>query len=33
MGIGIGYAMNQMGTHLTGDPRTLRLLDAVYACL
>ena len=31
--IGIGYAMNQMGPNLVGDPRSLRLLDAVYACL
>ncbi len=32
-GIGIGYAMNQMGPNLVGDPRPLRLIEAVYACL
>ncbi len=32
-GLGIGYAMNQMDANLVGDPRPLRLLDAVYACL
>jgi CubicO group peptidase (beta-lactamase class C family) len=29
--LGIGYAMNQMYANLQGDPRTLGLLDAVYA--
>lgn len=28
--VGIGYAMNRMGSNLRGDPRALRLLAAVY---
>jgi CubicO group peptidase (beta-lactamase class C family) len=31
--LGIGYAMNQMYPNLMGDPRSLELLDAVYASL
>ncbi|MCZ6508808.1 MAG: serine hydrolase [Acidobacteria bacterium] len=31
--LGIGYAMNQMGANLQGDPRSLRLLEAVYECV
>jgi CubicO group peptidase (beta-lactamase class C family) len=31
--LGFGYAMNQMQSNLEGDPRTLRLIEAVYACL
>ncbi len=31
--LGIGYAMNQMYANLQGDPRSLRLLAAVYASL
>ncbi len=31
--IGFGYVMNQMQLGLTGDPRSARLLDAVYASL
>ena len=27
------YVMNKMSPHLVGDPRSVRLLDAVYACL
>lgn len=27
------YVMNRMSPHLIGDPRALRLLDAVYQCL
>lgn len=29
-GIGYAYVMNQMGTHLTGDPRDIALRDALY---
>lgn len=32
-GIGIGYAMNQMYANLRGDPRSLALLEALYASL
>ena len=31
--IGFGYVMNRMEANLTGDPRTLGLTEAVYACL
>lgn len=31
--IGFGYAMNQMGSDTVMDPRTYRLIDAVYASL
>jgi CubicO group peptidase (beta-lactamase class C family) len=32
-GISVGYAPNQMDANLNGDPRGLRLVEAVYACL
>ena len=32
-GVGYGYVMNQMGSGLAGDPRTIRLTEAVRACL
>jgi CubicO group peptidase (beta-lactamase class C family) len=32
-GVGYGYVMNQMLGGLAGDPRTIRLNDAVRACL
>ena len=32
-GVAFGYVMNKMDNSLTGDPRTIRLIDAVYACL
>jgi CubicO group peptidase (beta-lactamase class C family) len=32
-GLGFGYAMNRMGSHLTIDPRAQALIDAVYAAL
>lgn len=32
-GIGIGYAMNQMDANLVGDPRSIRLITAVYDCI
>lgn len=31
--ISMAYVMNKMSPHLVGDPRALRLIDAVYACL
>jgi CubicO group peptidase (beta-lactamase class C family) len=31
--LGVGYAMNQMHSNLQGDPRTLALIEALYACL
>lgn len=32
-GIGVGYVMNAHSHHLMGDPRSLRLIEALYACL
>jgi CubicO group peptidase (beta-lactamase class C family) len=31
--LGIGYAMNQMYPNLMGDPRSISLIEATYACL
>jgi CubicO group peptidase (beta-lactamase class C family) len=31
--LAVGYAMNRMGANLAGDPRTISLIDAVYASL
>ena len=31
--LGMGYAMNQMDTNILGDPRGVRLIQAVYSCL
>ena len=31
--VGVGYVPNQMDTNLQGDPRAMRLIDALYACL
>jgi CubicO group peptidase (beta-lactamase class C family) len=33
LGVGYGYVMNQMLSGVTGDPRTIRLNDAVHSCL
>jgi CubicO group peptidase (beta-lactamase class C family) len=33
VGVGYGYVMNQMANGIAGDPRTVRLNDAVRACL
>jgi CubicO group peptidase (beta-lactamase class C family) len=32
-GISVAFAMNQMDANLHGDPRTIRLVEAVYSCL
>jgi CubicO group peptidase (beta-lactamase class C family) len=32
-GLTCAYVMNKQSHHLIGDPRTLRLIDAVYECL
>jgi CubicO group peptidase (beta-lactamase class C family) len=32
-GIAIGYVMNQMGSQLAGDPRSVAYIDAIYASL
>ena len=32
-GLSVGYVMNRMGANLAGDPRTLSLIEAVYASL
>lgn len=31
--IAAGYVMNQQSHHLMGDPRALRLIDALYSCV
>ena len=31
--LGFGYVMNKMNLGLTGDPRTVNLIDATYAAL
>jgi CubicO group peptidase (beta-lactamase class C family) len=31
--IAVGFAMNQMDANLHGDPRTIRLIDALYDCV
>ncbi|MEL7486340.1 MAG: serine hydrolase domain-containing protein [Pseudomonadota bacterium] len=31
--VSMAYVMNKMSPHLVGDPRALRLIDAVYDCL
>ena len=33
MKLGMGYAMNQMDSNIFGDPRGVRLIEAVYSCL
>ncbi len=32
-GLGFGYVMNRMGTSILLDPRAVKLIDAVYACV
>ena len=32
-GVSIGYVMNQQSHHLMGDPRSLRVIEALYSCL
>lgn len=32
-GLSMSYVMNKMSAHLVGDPRSLRLINAVYDCL
>ena len=32
-GIGFGYVMNKMSTNLSGDPRTIGLVEAIKSCL
>lgn len=32
-GISVGYVMNKQSHHIMGDPRTLRLIEALYSCL
>ena len=32
-GVAIAYVMNKMSPYLVGDPRSVRLIEAVYACL
>ena len=31
--LGVGYVMNQMLSNLNGDPRSLRLIEALYHCI
>ena len=32
-GVSIGYVMNKQSHHLMGDPRALRVIEALYSCL
>lgn len=32
-GVSVGYVMNAQSPYLMGDPRSLRLIEALYACL
>lgn len=32
-GVSCGYAMNRQSHHIMGDPRSLKLIEALYACL
>jgi len=32
-GIGFGYTINQMGTHILIDPRATELIKVLYQCL
>jgi hypothetical protein len=32
-GVSAGYVMNQQSHHIMGDPRALKLIDALYSCL
>ncbi len=32
-GVSAGYVMNAQSHHIMGDPRSLKLIDALYACL
>jgi CubicO group peptidase (beta-lactamase class C family) len=32
-GVSVGYVMNKQSHHVMGDPRSLALIDALYACL
>ncbi len=32
-GVSVGYVMNKQSHHIMGDPRSLRLIEALYACL
>ncbi|MBI3438863.1 MAG: beta-lactamase family protein [Proteobacteria bacterium] len=32
-GISVGYVMNKQSHHIMGDPRSLKLIDALYSCI
>jgi CubicO group peptidase (beta-lactamase class C family) len=32
-GVSVGYVMNKQSHYIMGDPRSLRLIDALYSCL
>jgi CubicO group peptidase (beta-lactamase class C family) len=32
-GVSVGYVMNRQSHHIMGDPRSLKLIDALYSCL
>jgi CubicO group peptidase (beta-lactamase class C family) len=32
-GVSVGYVMNRQSNHIMGDPRALKLIDALYSCL
>jgi CubicO group peptidase (beta-lactamase class C family) len=31
--VSVGYVMNKQSHHIMGDPRSLKLIDALYSCL
>jgi CubicO group peptidase (beta-lactamase class C family) len=33
LGLSVGYVPNQMDTNLQGDPRSMRLVSALYSCV
>jgi CubicO group peptidase (beta-lactamase class C family) len=32
-GVSAGYVMNKQSHYIMGDPRSLKLIDALYSCL
>jgi hypothetical protein len=32
-GVSAGYVMNKQSHYIMGDPRSMKLIDALYSCL
>jgi hypothetical protein len=32
-GVSVGYVLNKQSHYIMGDPRSLKLIDALYECL